>query len=688
MATRFHPLNEPAPYTPPTWEGGWDVTSVLAAGTRAFDPHKFGDPIPGTFQAVMSETVSTSPYRMGILRLVSRRLKRNKTIAGTVNMVLGVFQSNADADYFTRLHIYIIDTSDDSIVGTLLNQYEESSAGGATEWPTTAVGRALQAAQSLSSVLVPDDAGDYRLIAEIGVRAENTHTTARIAGVRYGARTSNYAPLSDLTVGASTSALAGFLEFSDDIELADDVVPNVTVETAIEIAPDADPVVQDMVDGGYTYEGWYKRTAQAGEQFLSVRGFGDLTTYQPLTQIYLAGGVAHVTATDESRRNKPVGFNTVPGTTYFFRFSPNSGNPDPASLTVEVQTPPSAAAPSGSLLILDDTFGYPAVLLDATTGAVLKIVSPFAASEAGAILPSGVSLFVDDDEVTTGVATVKLYDPALNLLASLPLDVRAQGPVTSNGVDKFFISNVYNAGLDNGSIHVVTANGVHLGKIAKVTGASSPRVLLGMAVSLDESILYYSRYHLMDGMEVGPIKQWDLVNDVALSDFAASISNYKICREILRLADGTILASYNHISDPDSFVIRYDTDGSVLNTYPLETEIRVSDEIRLAHDPDDPLSFWVWTKTGTDPGLSKFRRILVADGSDVITPIEVPFFSQGLPAGPVTEEMAFFGHSFSCPFVVMRSAAVGESGVPVIGPYVLVHTRWLDQPESPEEPAT
>jgi len=681
MSVRFYLLNEAAPYTPPSWDGGWDITN--GSGVKAFDPHKFGGAI-GSPTSV-ADTVTTSPYHIGVLQLVSRRLKPGQTISGTVDLIVSVFGSGGDAEFFTRVHLYVIDTSDDSIVGTLLNEYQESSGGGATEWPQFNTGIALQSAQALSSVAIPNDSGDYRLVAELGCNAENTHSTSRLAGMRYGARTSNFAPLNDLTVGGSTSTLAGFLEFSDDIELADDVVPNVTVETAIAITPDA-PATQELYDAGVTYEAWYKYTAPAGVKFVSVWGFGDLAAYKPFVRIYRAGGVAHVDEIGDERRNKPLEFVTVPGTTYYLlfshyiEFSPYNGNPDPSTLSVTLELAPTGVAPAGSLLVIDDTPGYPAVLLSAEDGDVIRFVSPFAASEAGSMLPNGISCFVDLDPASSEIATVssvKLYDASLNLTVTLPLNVTAQGPMTSNNLDTFYVSNAddENGDIDLGSIHKVTSSGVYLGKIASVTGVSSPRALLGMAVSLDESILYYSRYHIQDGMEVGAIFRWDLTTDTTMPTFVASISNYHICREILCLADGTILASYNHFNSVGSFVQRYDTSGSVLNTYTLEASIRVSDEIRLAHDPDNPLSFWVWTKTGTGTSMSKFRHILVDDGSDLVTPIEVPFFNTGLYGPPETATPEMFGHSFSCPFVVMRSETTGGGGDPVgvIGPLVWVH---------------
>jgi hypothetical protein len=226
-----------------------------------------------------------------------------------------------------------------------------------------------------------------------------------------------------------------------------------------------------------------------------------------------------------------------------------------------------------------------------------------------------------------------------------------------------------------------------LGKVAD-TGVGSPHALVGMAVSLDESILYYSRYHLADGMISDAIRRWSLTTDSALSNLVAAIANYHTCREILVLPDGTILVAYNHEDDVGAFVKRYDETGSVLNTYAALESVRISDEIRLAHDPDG-VSFWVWTKTNGDPGLSMFRHILVADGSDLITPIEVPYFHTGVYGPPETETPEMFGHSFSCPFVVMRSAVEegGESRTPIIGPYVWVHCKFripapTDLPES------
>jgi hypothetical protein len=280
VATKFYLVNEAAPYTPPSWRGSWDTDGSTSIH---FDPHKFGD---GSVIASSGETSSTNPYKLGVLRCVSRRLLNGQTISGTVDMVLGVNETNIAANMFTRLHLYVVNTADGSVVGTLLNGYTESSGGGATEWPTTNTGKALQSAQSLSSVAVPAS-GDYRLVAEIGVSAENAETTSRGATIWTGARNfSTQIALPDLSVGStSTFSSAGYLEFSGTVDLAADVIANLTPETATDIVALPHSSTQTVRDGGHTYTTWYKFTPTT-DVGMSWFGYGDASVYKPRVSVF------------------------------------------------------------------------------------------------------------------------------------------------------------------------------------------------------------------------------------------------------------------------------------------------------------------------------------------------------------------------------------------------------------------
>ncbi len=193
----------------------WSAGSWLTGGNFSvlMDGAKFGSQ---NNQATRAETSATNPYDLGVIRAVSRKLLA-QSISGTVDIVLGVSEANLAADFFTRLHLYVYNATDDVVLGTLVS-YAESAGAGDTEWTTTSTGVAFTSAQTLAGVTVPSDGKDYYLVAELGVRGYNSSTGTHTARMRFGAMDSTLTPVADLTAGStSTSTLAGFLQFSNPI---------------------------------------------------------------------------------------------------------------------------------------------------------------------------------------------------------------------------------------------------------------------------------------------------------------------------------------------------------------------------------------------------------------------------------------------------------------------------------------
>jgi hypothetical protein len=162
--------------------------------------------------AVETETVTTAPFSVHLLRGISSKLQA-QTISGDVNVILGVVQSAADADNFWHLHIYVTQGDTDAVRGTLLNNYLES---GTNEWPTGAVGIALQAPPPLSPVNALS--GD-RIVVEIGFVARNVTAISRGGTIYYGTQVSTtFDDAPDLSVTDNTVLQeAGSINFSQTI---------------------------------------------------------------------------------------------------------------------------------------------------------------------------------------------------------------------------------------------------------------------------------------------------------------------------------------------------------------------------------------------------------------------------------------------------------------------------------------
>lgn len=635
MATKFYLLNEAAPYTPAAWQGGWDLDGTVS---RAMDPHKFGGVVAS---ATRAETDASNPYRVGVLRLVSRRLAP-QTISGTVDGVFGVAETNAGANFFTRLHLYVINSTSGAVHGTLLNQYEETSAGGASEWTTTNTGRGLQSAQTLSDVTIPNDGDDYRIVAEIGVRAENADTTSFTASVRYGARPSTVGPAhGDLTVGSTSTTLAGFLEFSGTVALASDVVPHLTPEDAFIIGPTlpfSDSFTAD--DAGYTYTMWGTFAGQSGVTVLSVFGFGDLTTYTPRTGVYdaLSDNVNTPTIAVD---NRPVQFATVLGTDYYVRFSPNTGNPTPATLAVTAQAAPNNSL-AGGIIVPDDSLPIAAILSASQDYTVLGF-RPFPAGEAGDVLVASGAMAMEN--VNDG--TVDIYDSAFALVTQLAINSQTLvGSIRANNtLNKFFILSKTP---DPDQVVAVLPAGT-IDATYTITGVNNIRAI---AVSNDESILYYS----ISSGDTLAVKRWDLDAGSALSDLVnLGGTGTTGIADIIVLSDGTVLVNFYNFST-GATVRHYAADGTLLHTYDYaDSDERFPDGTppRIARANDDPASFWLWRHPISETGVSVFRNIQISDGTVLTTRRSAEYEIGSYVADPTATPLGLFGNSYSCPFFVL-----------------------------------
>lgn len=639
MATKFYLLNEAAPYTPPAWQGGWDIDGTI---TRAMDPHKFGST---STTATRAEATATTPYKMGVLRLVGRRLAA-QTISGTVDVVFGVNESNADSDFYTRLHLYVVNAADGSVVGTLLNGYEESSGGGGTEWPTTNTGRALQGAQALSSVIVPNDGGDYRIVAEIGVVSYNSHATSRTATVRYGARPSTVGPAhSDLTAAStSTSTLAGFIEFSGTVSLASDVVPHLTPEDALEITAFPFSQTFSVHDTGYTYTVWGKYTGQTDVDAVSVFARGEGGSYEPITSAYVNGLSEPVNTPDIANDgDAPVQFRTTLGTDYYLRHRPNSTSDSPANLTVSAERLISQTALGGGIVVLDDSFRGAAILSSTEDYTVLAFKG-MAPGEAGDVLPSGVMAVENVDD-----GTVDVYAADFSLLAQVAINSQTLvGSIRANPtLNRFFaISKTPNPD----QIVAITPAGA-IETTYTITGVNNLRAI---AVSNDESILYYST----DSGDTKAVKRWDLDAGSALSDLVnLGGSGTTGVADIIVLSDGTILANFFDFS-VGAIVRHFAADGTLLHTYDYaDSDERFPEGTppRIARAADDPASFWLWRHKDSEPGISTFLNIRISDGAVLTTRKSAEFELGSYEPGATSSPLADFGNSYSCPFFVIPS---------------------------------
>lgn len=212
--TKLYPSAVGVYYTPATIRGAWDKTTghIVCGMNSSKDLSGLGGPL----SIPIAETVSTTDYDVLLLRCVSAPLAADCNFSGTLNVMMGVQESAADADMSYYIHVFVTQGDTDTVRGTLLANYVDPNTN---EWGTTALGKALTAAQSLSAVSALT--GD-RIVVEIGYRSRNTTTSTRTGTIWYGGNGS------DLTSGGAAAGGVGYFDFSDTFTLVDNPVMRVS----------------------------------------------------------------------------------------------------------------------------------------------------------------------------------------------------------------------------------------------------------------------------------------------------------------------------------------------------------------------------------------------------------------------------------------------------------------------------
>jgi hypothetical protein len=120
--TKLYPSAVGVAYTPTTIRGAWEKTTGHAiCGMGAKDLSGLGGPL----SIGSAETVSSADYDVLLLRCVSAPLAADHNFSGTLNLMMGVQESNAAADMAYYLHVFVTQGDTDNLRGTLLANYAD-----------------------------------------------------------------------------------------------------------------------------------------------------------------------------------------------------------------------------------------------------------------------------------------------------------------------------------------------------------------------------------------------------------------------------------------------------------------------------------------------------------------------------------------------------------------------------------
>lgn len=197
LDTYLYLVTDASPVTPGATRGTWNDTAsaidkylskTLSSGARA--------------SLAIAETVSTNPYDVLFMRWVSDQLAA-QTIDGTLYVTFQSVESNAAADAFGKIHVYVM-ASDGSVRGTLL-----SNQVGSTELSSGVSNRMEVFTLSGVSALDTD-----RIVIEMGARFTNSVTTSYTVTMYYGG---NSGIESAMDGGVITGQAVSWHQFRDEI---------------------------------------------------------------------------------------------------------------------------------------------------------------------------------------------------------------------------------------------------------------------------------------------------------------------------------------------------------------------------------------------------------------------------------------------------------------------------------------
>jgi hypothetical protein len=186
MPQQFYLTADPPFYTPTTWKGEWDKTSgavdlLLDSTKTTADLTKY------TIQHVEDSESDNNPpdashplpYRVALARFIGGPLKA-QTIAGTVQIMAGVFCDTDGGELYYSMHIWATVGDTDVVRATALDRYSEP-VDSLNPWPSEPKGRDMILTAAINGITVED--GD-RLVVEVGYAARNA-TSASILGALY-----------------------------------------------------------------------------------------------------------------------------------------------------------------------------------------------------------------------------------------------------------------------------------------------------------------------------------------------------------------------------------------------------------------------------------------------------------------------------------------------------------------------
>jgi hypothetical protein len=395
---------------------------------------------------------------------------------------------------------------------------------------------------------------------------------------------------------------------------------------------------------------YFKYTTTVNTVISSFTNIGG--TFTPKIFMYLSDGNTLV----NSFSNHPF-FRVIGPGDYYFKIVRAAGGASNfdfttsftlASLTV------GSSVPLNSVLVNDDTSGFPATMWNPDTGALIAVLLQVPGGEMGASLLSGQTLWHDRyRNYRSGHLTI--LDNNFNFIFELdttpPLTSAPDICCIASGATNWYVvSNI------NNHIYKVTKDGV-----ITDTGGILSAFTSAIGINKEETILYWA-----EGFTSSSIHRYDLVGLAALSDLytvpglagngfiaLTNLDNHN--GEIIVLDDSNIVTWYVNTTTNKSFIIHINSNGTLINQYEQTGTYKFVDHIN-PRNTATLFNVWFYDTSNVKGELSVFNLLT---GTRLDNLADIFSTGEGQSSGSFTGATNYFGRSISC---VMLTVTFNTSG--------------------------
>lgn len=398
-------------------------------------------------------------------------------------------------------------------------------------------------------------------------------------------------------------------------------------------------------DGGSFSETWFKYTADADDLMLGMHLAS--TVNNPNLDIFKTIALT-ATVPGYCDKTHPIQTPVTSAVVYYVKLT--GENTGTATITITIHPQPNQTFMVGQVWMPDPSHSavFPPVVVDFTAKAVTRVV-PFVGADQIDQLPDGTICLAEIPVAGTATCTqFRLYDGA----TLTPIGTVAN-PITpslmfvkQDHVSAFYVAKS-TVGGGTLKVYKINSNATLSGTNWTLPGAT----LVAFAVSVGGLKAYTSDFSVST-----PIGAYDLVNAVALPDFAAGVAGYKI-NNLTVLADDSVVATYRKTTDNSIRVIRYNAAGVSQATFNAPAGNTFVGNV--APGSDDPISLVLRTEQGplTSSTFWHIRSLDMVSLDD----FTLDNFDDGNGHNSTTQ---FFGPSEAASFIVFKGSVPPPPVIP------------------------